>query len=317
MEILQDRSVEDLPRKVSFSSPQFVGDSSWLRIIPHDDGGQRQYNEIVDPKFRGFLEQFDKLLEESERKWPMRIKKFRQYPYPEALRLRTTDMKSLLVDVRRRGVMDYLTVHSSLNFKPSSQFDKDRCLAFAALSWIIARRYAGNGNRPVNITDSRENFPWAEIAAGAKAALGLHHLSALLYTDQEPQPGKGGERTDKEPVKIKIKFPELKPDDLKSLEEIDIRYLDELLTRLPREVDDVNPAHHQVPVYVLKSVMFILSAAEHRLAAYNPDEDSYSLVGFHRGVETSLRYLIKNVKNIKNLGQLLRIIKRVVAQDPQ
>lgn len=165
----------------------------------------------------------------------------------------------------------------------------------------------------------------ASIVAETKAALGQHPLTELLHEPiHEPNEPKIQEEKiadeegvdDRKTVGVESKFPKLGSMELASLREMDIQAIQNLLDRLPNGTEDVDPIRYQVSYHVMQAVMFVLMADMHSLATYDPDEDSYSLIRFCRGLERSLAYL-DEYNNIKNLGQLVVAIKRAVAKDPE
>ncbi|MDO8573733.1 MAG: hypothetical protein Q7R77_03210 [Candidatus Daviesbacteria bacterium] len=285
--------------------------------------GTEKYDGIADPGFCNFIEGFDSLLEKNKRGWPMRISDFLHNPYPRALRLRAEVMRWLLADVRKEGIMD-LVRSSVMHGTVPDKFDKERCLAFGALVWVIAeRRYEV----------SRETLPWESIVTDAKSLLGEHPLTEYLHHPNENHPVQSGEtivrpRRRKPKVKIVVdenlvrivnKFPVFDQEGQASVEKMDIDAVTELLTGPPdNSLDGVNPIRHASDP-VIQAVVFILKANSYRLASYKqykePYEEPYSLFEFRRGLELCLGYLTENI-NIRNVYQLVKAVERAVRSDP-
>ncbi len=278
------------------------------------------YNEIQDPEFRRYLQNFDELLNERVTRWSMRTSYF---PYARVLGLRKVDINWLLIDVRKKGIMNSAT--EKMPDKSPFKFDKDNSLAFAALIWTINQRYEKNTNGTTVITDSRETFPWDLVVSDTKETLGQHPLVNLLHSPNSEKTSSSNENHSEKKLittstltpEIDNKFPELDEEQSKYLEGINRAAIINFCARLPRKIKGEVDLTLYTPSFMIKTVMFILMADRHDLALYDKNSDSYPLAEFRYALEKCLDYLrfYKNL-GIENLYQLVDAIKTTIVKDP-
>lgn len=111
------------------------------------------------------------------------------------------------------------------------------------------------------------------------------------------------------------KFPHAQAGEADNLSGMRIENVLALLRSLPNTTDDVLQNRYDVPLSLIRGVMFVLMTHAHQLAAYNQNDDSYSLIAFRRGLMVCAQYMAKT--NAPDLAALIKKVEDAVLDNPR
>lgn len=277
------------------------------------------FQVIKDEDLREDLIVFDKYLR-SRDDYVIPLPTFTKYPFPDRLRLWRGDMQKMITFSINCGVMTPIKLEGSNGKKSRYAFDRNQCLAFAALTWATTKKFSKDKDSRADIGRQIHDFPWREIVESAKDGLGDHPLSTLINNPiirHKIEYSPSAKKDVKEKIgRISQKFPEFNTKELDILMQVDLFSLIARVASLPLgQVEEASIPKHGALHEIIRAVSFIDHASKGILGTYDKTEDSCSVEAYRQYLIKSRNFLLESKNKIANLRQLVETMERKIIFD--